>query len=208
MATNRFRRSLRFRWSHFVARFRTRITTTIWTWHATGRNIEFGRQLFVNHPEVITVGNNVRIGNDVEIINSPDSEIVIGDDSIIESNTVIKVNYAGKLNIGRNTKINKFNYISCNNLITIGDHTMTAAFCHILDSNHGVARDQNMRNQDKVILETHIGSDVWIGTMCTVLAGTRIENGVVVGANSTTRGSLESYGIYAGNPCKKIKSRE
>ena len=168
----------------------------------------FGRRVYVNHPEVITLGNNVRIGNNVEINNSPDSEIVIGDNSVIDANTVINVNYSGRLLIGRDTKINKYNFISCNKLIAIGDHTMTAAFCHILDSNHGVARNQIMRRQEKTMMETSIGNDVWIGTMCTVMAGSKIEDGVVVGANSSTRGILESYGIYAGNPCKKLKARK
>jgi acetyltransferase-like isoleucine patch superfamily enzyme len=164
--------------------------------------------VFVQHPERVSIGDGVTFGNHVEVNNSPDSDVIIGPGTRIESNCVLNVSAAGRLVIGSNTKINRFNVISCNRLIEIGDHVMTAAFCHILDANHGVARDETIRRQAKELLETHIGNDVWIGTLCTVLAGSRIGDGVVVGAGSTTRGVLEPYGIYAGSPARLVRTRE
>jgi virginiamycin A acetyltransferase len=179
----------------------------IWKWGKKGTGVEFGRNVFVNHPDRVFLGNNVKFGNDIELNNSSDSEVSIGDNSVIDSNTVINVNYSGRLLIGTNTKINKFNYISCNNAIRIGNDCMTAAFCHILDSNHGISKSEIMRNQKKTFLETVISDDVWIGTMCTVLAGANIGTGTVVGANSTARGELKPFSVYAGNPARHIKNR-
>lgn len=179
-----------------------------WTWRHLGHGVRFGGGVFVNHPERVSIGDGVVFGSRVEINNAPDSEVVIGAGSRIESDCVINVNRSGRLVIGANSKINRFNVISCNHLIEIGDHVMTAAFCHILDANHGTARAETMRAQPKDLLTTRIGNDVWIGSMCTILAGTTIGDGVVVGANSTTRGALEPYGIYVGSPARLVKTRE
>jgi len=192
----------------FNLKIRSFVKTNIWWWGQKGTGVEFGRNVFINHPGRVFLGNNVKFGNNIELNNSPDSEVSIGDNSVIESNTVINVSKSGRLLIGTNTKINKFNYVSCNNMIRIGNDCMTAAFCHILDSNHGISKSDTMRNQNKILLETIIGDDVWIGTMCTVLAGARIGDGVVVGANSTARGELDPFGVYAGNPAQHIKIRK
>lgn len=207
MMPNRTRRFVRRAWNALGVRARSRAKAVCWRWKSMGTGVRFGRNVFVDHPHRVAVGDHVVFGNNVEINNSAESEVVIGPGTVIDSNTVINVNQAGRLVIGASSKINKFNFISCNNEIRIGDNVMTAAFCHILDSNHGVAKGQPMRQQKKTMLTTRIGDDVWIGTMCTVLAGSDIGDGVVVGSNSTTRNQLEAYGIYAGNPAQRIRTR-
>lgn len=52
-----------------------------------------------------------------------------------------------------------------------------------------------------------IGNDVWIGTNVTILGGVYIGDGAVVGAGSVVTKDLEPFGIYAGNPAKKIGTR-
>jgi acetyltransferase-like isoleucine patch superfamily enzyme len=169
--------------------------------------VSFGRNVFIQFPERVEIGNGVTFGNNIEINNSRDSFLRIGDYSIIGSYSSIKVAKSGSLEIGARTRINKFNVIDCNNFIKIGDNVMTAAFCHVLDSNHGMKRYLLIRDQDKKNKETIVGDDVWIGSKVTILAGSKINNGVVIGANAVVRGELDTYGIYAGIPCKKIKER-
>lgn len=52
-----------------------------------------------------------------------------------------------------------------------------------------------------------IGKHVIIGTGSSVLTGSIIPDGVAVGAMSMVKSELETWGIYAGVPCKKIKER-
>lgn len=52
-----------------------------------------------------------------------------------------------------------------------------------------------------------IGSDVWIGTGCTILSGVSIGHGAIVGSNSVINKDVPSYSIVAGNPAKVIKYR-
>jgi len=52
-----------------------------------------------------------------------------------------------------------------------------------------------------------IGNDVWIGYRATLLSGTRIANGAVIGAGSVVSGDIPSYAVAAGNPCRVIGHR-
>ena len=55
---------------------------------------------------------------------------------------------------------------------------------------------------------TSIGNNVFLGWGCTILAGTIINDNVIIGANAVVSGKVESNSIYAGNPAKKIMSIE
>lgn len=52
-----------------------------------------------------------------------------------------------------------------------------------------------------------IGNDVWIGNHVSILEGVTIGDGAVVATGSVVIKDLEAYGVYAGVPAKKIKSR-
>ena len=55
--------------------------------------------------------------------------------------------------------------------------------------------------------DTVIGNDVWIGENATILPGVHIEDGAIIGMNSTVGNNIESYSIVAGNPAKVIRKR-
>lgn len=54
-----------------------------------------------------------------------------------------------------------------------------------------------------VTLERH----VLVGSGCTVLPGVTVHEGTSVGSMSLVNRSLDSWGIYVGIPCKRIKER-
>lgn len=53
--------------------------------------------------------------------------------------------------------------------------------------------------------EVVLGNDVFIGAGAVVRQGLVIQSGVIVGMGSVVVSSLESAGVYAGNPAKRIK---
>lgn len=53
-----------------------------------------------------------------------------------------------------------------------------------------------------------IGNDVWIGDSAILLPGTKIGNGVIVGAGAVVRGVVPEYAIIIGNPAQIIGYRE
>ncbi|MEW9922370.1 CatB-related O-acetyltransferase [Marimonas sp. MJW-29] len=55
--------------------------------------------------------------------------------------------------------------------------------------------------------DTVVGHDVWIGKGAMVLPGSRIGNGVIVGAGAVVSGTVEDYTIVGGNPARQIRQR-
>lgn len=56
-------------------------------------------------------------------------------------------------------------------------------------------------------LTVAIGSDVWIGYGATILSGVILGRGAIVAAGSVVTKDVESYGVVAGNPARKIGRR-
>ena len=55
--------------------------------------------------------------------------------------------------------------------------------------------------------DTIVGNDVWIGYNATIMAGVKIGDGAIIGANSTVTKDVEPYAIVGGNPAKLIRKR-
>ena len=68
------------------------------------------------------------------------------------------------------------------------------------DNNKNIIEQRFMPSRGGIKIE----DDVWIGANTTILDGTVIKKGAVIGANSLVQGELEPYCVYAGNPLKQI----
>lgn len=84
---------------------------------------------------------------------------------------------------------------------------MIAAQCYIIDTDHGMAKDNLMRNQENSVSPITIGEDCWIAANVTILKGSVIRDGAVIGAKSLVKGEVQPYTINVGIPAKKIKDR-
>ena len=158
----------------------------------------FKEQINCNHNEftivgkITTINKNIEIGHNVSIYPNVmffgDGKIIIGDNVSIGNNTII--------------------YSSKEAGVYIGSNTMIAANCYIIDTDHGVSNDELIRNQRNTHRKVVIGEDVWIATHVSILKGSQIANGSIIGANSLIKGNTEPYAIYVGSPAKKIKYRK
>jgi acetyltransferase-like isoleucine patch superfamily enzyme len=54
---------------------------------------------------------------------------------------------------------------------------------------------------------TTIGHDVWLGASVTILPGTRIGDGAVIGAGAIVTKDVPAYAVVAGNPGRIVKYR-
>lgn len=84
---------------------------------------------------------------------------------------------------------------------------MIAAQCYIIDMDHGIKKETLIRQQDNAIEKGIIGNDCWLAANVTVLKGSEICDGAVVGAKSLVKGKVESNSVVVGVPCKIIKMR-
>jgi acetyltransferase-like isoleucine patch superfamily enzyme len=157
----------------------------------------------------ISVGVNVKIYPLVKIV-APNN-ITIGSHVIIDD--FVFIGRHKKLQIGNHV------HIACHASITGGGETILDDFVgvssgtRILDGTDSFAGDglTNPTIPDKyrsvirgrVILEKH----VLVGMNCTILPGVTIGEGTVVGAGTVVTRSLDPWGLYVGNPARRVKDR-
>ena len=87
-------------------------------------------------------------------------------------------------------------------LITIGDDVTMAPNVHILAHDASTCYGLGYAKIGRV----NIGNNVFIGASTIVLPNVTIGDNVIVGAGAVVSKDLESNGVYAGNPAKKIMS--
>lgn len=161
------------------------------------RAFVFLRQINSSETSVKILGNvfvnatNVRIGKNVTIYPNVyfwgDGEIIIGDNVDIGIGTVI---FAKKR-------------------VYIGNNTIIAAYCYIIDSNHGIKKGDLISRQP-LSFDTEgifIGEDVWIAAGSKIIKGGKLERGSIVGAMSLVNKVIGEDCVAAGIPAKIIKKR-
>lgn len=114
----------------------------------------------------------------------------------------------GGITLGDNVIIGKDTVIYSANSVKIGNHVGIAAQSYIIDSDHGTSRTQEIYRQDDVSSPIVIGNDVWIAANCTILKGSHIKDGAIIGAKALVNSEIDSYGIAVGIPAKVIKYRK
>ena len=111
----------------------------------------------------------------------------------------------------------------------IGDRLIIGKFCQIgagvefmmNGANHAMSGvstfpfyifkgfSQDAPSLDKLPIkgDTVVGNDVWIGQNSLILPGSKIGDGVIIGASSVVGGEISPYSIVAGNPARLIRKR-
>jgi virginiamycin A acetyltransferase len=139
------------------------------------------------------------------------SRVIIGNNVVIDSFVKIKpVGGLADIEIGDGTYINSGSVLFSGNGLKIGKNVLIAPCCVLAPVNHAfLEKSKTIKEQRFSPSKCGIivGDDVWIGANTTILDGSVIGTGVVVGANSLVRGELEPYCVYAGNPLKQIGER-
>lgn len=148
-----------------------------------------------------------------------------------------KVSFYGtsRISIGNNVRIDDFCILSAGEEgIRLGDYIHIAAFCSLigkasieLDDFSGLSSRVSIYSSSDdysgeymtnptipskftnvIHAAVYIGKHVIIGSGSVILPNVTLEDGVAIGALSLVTKSCEKFGIYAGNPAKRIKSRK
>lgn len=121
----------------------------------------------------------------------------------------IQVYGNGRLIVGKGSYIGNYSTIQVydDRKVQIGNDVSISHNVRIYTANRS-ARDFIKGADGYVSGDVSIGNRCWIGANVMVLEGSVINDNVVIGANSVVKGILESDSVYAGNPLKKIRSRE
>lgn len=116
--------------------------------------------------------------------------------------------HEGSLRIGDKAVFGRENTVNCYLDIEIGSSTLVADWVYICDFDHKT-EDVHQPIKDQGIVKTpvRIGPDCWLGTKVTVLRGTRVGRGCVLGAHSVVRGQIPDYSIAVGSLAKVVRNR-
>lgn len=144
----------------------------------------------------IVVGNSVEfIDNQLRIFGDIDeAEIRIGNRTTFNTDTCLHCNSGKKLIVGEDVMF------SLNIRLLCGDgHS-------IFNVNTG----KNVNSIPELLSprqnELVIGNHVWVGMNVTMLAGTNIGDGSIIGANSLVKGVFPNNCVIGGNPAKRLKN--
>lgn len=161
------------------------------------RKRKFRHEIRCPHKDICLVGpitlinKNITLGKNVTIypycMFFGDGPIVIGDNVDIGAHTII--------------------YSSKDGGVNIGDDSVIAAHCYIIDMDHGTSAAKKISEQGNSVSPVVIGKDCWLGANVTILKGSVIEDGAVIGAKSLVKGTINENTINVGIPCKQIKER-
>ncbi len=173
-----------------------------------GRNARISSKVSFYQPSKINIKENVEIRENSLLDARTEDNVGI----IIKSNCRIKENialicYSGCIDIDENVLISRNTVIYGHGGVFIGKKAMIGPNCVLVASNHFFSlnvipfQDQGF-TKERII----IGNNVWIGASTTILAGSTIEDNVVIAAGSVVTGKkLVSGYLYAGIPAKQIR---
>jgi galactoside O-acetyltransferase len=155
------------------------------------------------------LGRDVRI-SDRAAIYDPE-RIEIGNYSRIDDFCVV----SGTITIGRNVHIT----VQCNLAggspgITMEDFSCLAYACQVFaqsdDYSGRTMTNSTVPSQYKAELKKaiHIGRHCIVGTAAIIMPGITLAEGCSVGAHALVTKSTEPWGIYVGQPARRIKARK
>lgn len=159
----------------------------------------------------LSVGENVLISDKASFYGA--SRISIGNNVRIDDFCVLSAGRGG-IEVGSYVHIAVYSLLIGNNKIALSDFSGLSSRVSVYSSSDDYSGKYltNPTIPSEFTNVTHadvyIGKHVIIGSGSVVLPGVRLNQGVAVGALSLITKDCEEFGIYAGNPAKKIKNRK
>lgn len=154
----------------------------------------------------IIIGERFSIGKRVNITVGKKGKLIIGKNVYIADDVYIKVRKNAILKIGSNVNVNKGTRISSFESIIIGNDTLIASYCNILDHDHrfDLKTPASTIHYDCAPIEIQEGS--WLGTKVQVNKGVCIGSYSVIAANSVVTKNVLKSSVYGGVPAKMIRT--
>lgn len=115
----------------------------------------------------------------------------------------VRVKYPWKLAVGDHSWLGEYVWIDNLGPVSIGDHCCVSQGALLLCGNHNYKKS----SFDLIVKDIRLKDGVWIGAKGIVAPGVTCHEHSVLAAGSVATCDLEAYGIYAGNPARKMRDR-
>ena len=166
-------------------------------------------KLILAYGSTIVLGDAFRSEGDVLLDAAGGGRIVIGKGFFAMKDTNINARYESSIEIVDYVTAGQRLFLSSGRFspVTIGNDCMFSHDVSIFGTDGHSILDMDERKNRSMEVEKaiHIGTHVWLGKGASVLYGTDIGNGCVVGASSVVRGAFPARCVLAGNRAKVIR---
>ena len=155
-----------------------------------GKNVIIGKTVRIRYPELVEIEDNVII------------------DDFCYISTSLKV--SSNVHISSGCKIigGKSAYVSFDQFSTLSPNVVIAAGSDDYIAGIATPMIPSLFKGNVEVGSVKIGRHCIIGSNSTILPNVILNDGASVGANSMVKKDLDSWGLYAGTPVKKIKERD
>ena len=175
-----------------------------------GRNVVFGMNVVLRHPNKIVIGDNVVIDDHcvLDAKGENNQGIVIGNNVYIGRNSIIYCQN-GDIHIGDNGNISSNCQIFSAKNVSIGKYLLMGSYSYLVGGGHVYdSIEIPIIEQGRIAKGITLGNDIWVGAGVKVLDGVTIEEGAIIGPGSVVNKHVPKYNVVAGVPAKIIFNRE
>ncbi|MCD6116186.1 glycosyltransferase [bacterium] len=177
---------------------------------SAGRNVTFGQNVVLRHPEKIFIGSNVVIDDNcvLDAKGTGNHGIYIGNGVFIGRNTILNCKN-GDIILEDEVNISANCHIFSASRVRVGASNLFAAYTYLVGGTHHFDNPSiPVLHQSRSSEGITIGPGGWLGAHVSVFDGVNIGRNVIVGAGSVVNKDLPDYAVAVGSPAKVLKKRE
>jgi acetyltransferase-like isoleucine patch superfamily enzyme len=131
----------------------------------------------------------------------------LGRDIWIGAGTHIRC-HEGSMRIGDRVVFGGSDTINAYLDVVIGDDCIFADWIYVTDFDHRYRKlDVRIQDQGIVCTPVRIEPDCWIGEKVSILRGSVVGKGSVIGAQTVVKGDIPPYSVAVGSPARVVKRR-
>jgi len=154
----------------------------------------------------VQAGRRSRVGRGCRLILDSDARLILGDRCTIDDQTTLAAYDSGTIKLGPRSFVGHHCTIAARESVEIGAGTYMAELVSVRDHDHAVGAPPGSGAVE--IAPVSIGDDVWLAAKATVLRGSRIGDGSVIGANAVVRGEIPPRSVAVGIPASVVRTIE
>ena len=154
----------------------------------------------------VVIGSWVYIGQMVKLRTTDGGRIILSDGAGLDDFVSLDAK-GGVIEIGPQAYIGVGCQIVAIRSVSVGEHSLVAAYCIVRDANHGMVAETPISHQRHTIEPVVIEADCWLGSHVVVTAGIKIGAGAVIGANAVVTKDVPCNSIAVGVPAKPMGQR-
>lgn len=145
---------------------------------------------------LITIGQIKESGNRIKLFKKLIELGIVLPKIYAKTSTVI-----ASSTVGRGTIIMHNAFV--NAFTSIGDNCILNTSC-IIEHDSSIGNHCHISTGAVVNGDCHLGEAVFVGSNCVVNNGVEIASNIIIGSGSVVNKNLDSPGIYAGNPVRRL----